>query len=87
MITQLQKDIVIELFKGGSIAAYGKFYRLGDKKHSPVRTFYFNIWFRVKHILRKSGGMYVLDKNKVRKLHGKNWIKKYYKQQNQNHLL
>jgi hypothetical protein len=87
-MTPIQKDIMEKLFAGGSIAAYNGKYRLRDSKHSPVRSFAFSTFHRVRKLLRKhKTGVLVLDKRMVKKLSGHNWVKKYYKEQHLNRFI
>lgn len=84
-MTQLQKDIIERLFDRHTIAAYGNNYRLRDAKCNPVLKFTYKTYKPISGLLRKTGnGMYVLDLRTVRKQRGNSWVKKYYKQQNNN---
>lgn len=81
-MTPAQKNIVVVLLAGGSIAAN----RLRDKNHNPVmkinpRTLY---WLKrdVEILRRIDSGLFVVNKSRVRQLHGNYWIKKTYKEIN-----
>jgi hypothetical protein len=79
-MTTLQKEIITELLNGGNISGnktYG--YRLRTSNQVCVRKFHDRTLYRVKDVLRKSGSVYVINKSKVRQLHGSSWIKQHYK--------
>jgi len=80
-MTSLQKQIIIELLAGGSIAKYPRYpYRLRNKACMSVLKFNQNTFSSLKHLLRKrKDSLFVIDKNEVRKLRGNAWAKKYYK--------
>lgn len=81
MITPLQKKIITELLAGGSVAKYPRYpYRLRDQSGSVVLKFNQNTFSSLKNLLRKiKDGLFLIDKNEVRKLRGNSWAKKYYK--------
>ncbi len=80
-MTALQKTIIQTLFEGGNIAAYPNYaFRLRDRKNSVVVKFYGNTFQSIKHVLRKQKGLYVINKNAVRKFRKNTWIKKTYNQ-------
>jgi len=77
-MTQSQKDIIVHLLAGGSIASY----RLRDRNNNPMmkvnpQTFY---WLKSEVLRRMPGGFFIINKTKVRQLHGNSWIKKTYKE-------
>ena len=80
-MTPLQKKIIIELLSGGTIANYPRFpFRLRNKKNMPIAKFNENTFYSIYSLLRRrKDSLFVIDKNKVRKLRGSTWIKKYYK--------
>ena len=80
-MTALQKAIVSSLLDGATIAnCRASGYRLRTAKGHVIGKFYEPTFFSLKFILRKEkSGLYVIDKNQVRQLHGKSWIKKEYK--------
>lgn len=80
-MTQLQKEIIEVLFAGGSISKVGDQYRLRDASVNPIKKFGFNTMFQIKKLCRVHKGVFVLNKTKVRQLHGKSWVKQFYKSQ------
>lgn len=80
-MTHLQKTIVQSLLDGCNIAnCKSSGYRLRPAKNNVIAKFYSPTFYSLKKILRKEkSGLYVIDKNAVRQLHGKSWIKKEYK--------
>ena len=75
------KKIIIELLCGGAIAKYPRYpFRLRNKKNMPIAKFNENTFYAIKYLLRRRGdSLFVIDKNKARKLRGSTWVKKYYK--------
>lgn len=79
-MTDLQKEIIRKLFAGGNIARNGQYgYRLRDEKQNAVASFGYKTFFRIKDLLRKKDKCFVIDKRKVRQLHGRHFAKKLYK--------
>jgi hypothetical protein len=82
-MTAVQKNILSKLLHGYSFAGnqtYG--FRLYDENMNVQDTFTYRTYFKMRKLLRKDkSGRFVLDKRKVRSLHGKSWIKKEYKKQ------
>lgn len=80
-MTALQKAIVQSLLEGCNIAAYrnGNF-RLRTRNNCVISKFYESTFDSLRFILRREkNGLYVIDKNAVRQLHGKAWVKREYK--------
>lgn len=80
-MTDLQKTIFTVLIKGGSIAKTGQSYRLRDDGVNPVSVFTYRTWFIIRRFVRldRKLNVFVLDRKKVRALHGKSWLKQQYK--------
>jgi hypothetical protein len=66
---------------GGTIARNPKYgHRLRDESGTVVIKFYETTFRKIDHLLRKrKDGLFVLDKNEVRKQNGNSWVKKAYK--------
>lgn len=80
-MTPRQKDIVIKLLQGYSIAnARRNGYRLRDPQARVVLKINAATFTRLRDLLRKSKGVYVINKNKVRQLHGNSFVKQVYNQ-------
>jgi hypothetical protein len=80
-MTELQKEIISKLLLGYNIAGskhYG--YRLRSPEQLVCRKFSYRTLYSFKYLLTKRGGVFMINKNKVRQLHGKTWIKKQYKE-------
>lgn len=80
-MTSQQKFIITKLLEGCTIfsAGPGKI-RLRDPEGRPIgkvtyRTFY---WLN-RNLLRKQKGLFVINKTKVRQLHGNSFAKRLYK--------
>ncbi len=79
-MTDLQKEIVAKLLLGYNIAATGaNGYRLRSPEQQVCKKVSVKTFQKLRKLLRKTGGVFVINKNKVRQLHGKSWIKKEYK--------
>jgi len=83
MPTDFQKEIIKELFRGGSVAKCRlDAWRLRDENTNPLKTFTESTWRCIKRVCRadKKRGCWVIDKKEVRSLNGNHWVKKYYKE-------
>jgi hypothetical protein len=79
-MTELQKDTVTKLLMGYTIAASGKNgFRLRSPEAHPCRKISIKTFQKIKKVLRKQKGLFVVNKNKIRQLHGNTFIKKEYK--------
>lgn len=79
-MTNHQKNVIAVLLKGGSIAnTASSGFRLRDEKHCVVAKIRFGSFQTLRKLLRRQKGLYVLNRNAVRQLHGGSWIKKEYK--------
>lgn len=81
-MTSKQKTIATYLLTGGYIAKCPpNNYRLRTSDHHVVSKFYDVTFSIFKELLRRDkDGLFLLDRNKVRQLHGSAWIKQeYYK--------
>jgi hypothetical protein len=78
-MTQLQKEIVEKLLLGYNIAGNAKYgFRLRSPEHHVCRKFSYKTFYRLKDLLRKKGPVFLINKNKVRQLHGKTFAKSEY---------
>lgn len=79
-MTSLQKAIVYSLLQGATIyngRASG--YRLRTADGYVISKFYGPTFDALKPLLRRQkNGLFVINKNEVRQLHGKSWVKKQY---------
>jgi hypothetical protein len=78
-MTELQKEIISKLLLGYNIAGnktYG--YRLRSPEHHVCRKFSYRTFHSFSKLLRKQKGVFFIDKNKVRQLHGRTFIKQQY---------
>ncbi|MFC4261951.1 hypothetical protein ACFOWM_03610 [Ferruginibacter yonginensis] len=56
--------------------------RVVDASFNPVLRVRYETFRAIKDVLRTiSKGVYVINKNKVRQLHGGTWLKQHYKKQ------
>jgi hypothetical protein len=81
-MTAKQKDIIRKLLDGYTIvgnSAYG--FRLRDQKKNVAIKFSYKTFFRIKHPLRKHKDCFLVDKNKMRQMHGSSFAKQLYKKQ------
>ena len=80
-MTGLQKTIIQSLLDGcNSANSKSNGYRLRTAQNNVIAKFYSPTFYSLKNILRREkSGLYVIDKNAIRQLHGKSWIKKEYK--------
>lgn len=84
-MTPLQKDTVSLLLKGGTITAGSNGYRVRNALHQVEWKIKRSTFYTLKYLLRRtSDGLFMINKNEVRKLHGSNWIKAEYKKLAQN---
>lgn len=80
-MTALQKEIIIELLAGGNISANRGRIVLRDKRLNPIRKIRLNTYRRIQKLLRvETNGFAVINKMQIRKLHGRSWVKQYYRQ-------
>ena len=79
-MTELQKNTYLLLLKGGSISAGSNGYRVRNEKHMVEWKISSPSFYVLKNVLRKTkNGLFVIDKNAIRTLHGNNWVKKQYR--------
>lgn len=79
-MTQLQKDIIEKLLLGYNIAGNPKYgFRLRSPHQHVCRKFNYKTFLKIKDLLRKKGPVFLINKNKVRQLHGKTFVKTEYK--------
>lgn len=79
-MTDLQKYIVGNLLNGYNITGNEKYgYRLRSPRGEVCRKFYGATFHTIKPLLRNRGGQFLINKTAVRKLHGRAWPKKRYK--------
>lgn len=79
-MTELQKDIVTKLLLGYNIAGNRRYgYRLRSPEHMVCRKFSRKTFDSIKDVLRQHKGLFVVNKTKVRQLHGNSFFKKEYK--------
>ncbi len=80
-MTPLQKNIITVLLDGGTLAGNQKYgYRVRTATVQPVHKFGYRSFLSIRNLLRKKDGVYYINKNLVRQLHGSCFIKKTYKQ-------
>lgn len=78
-MTQLQKEIIQKLLLGYNISGNTKYgFRLRSPEQHVCRKFSYKTFFKIKDILRKKGPVFLINKNKVRQLHGKTFTKTEY---------
>ncbi len=78
-MTRLQKDTLLLLLKGGSISAGSNGFRVRNSQHQVEWKIKSSSFYTLKYLLRKTkAGLFVINKNEVRKLHGSNWVKREY---------
>lgn len=82
-MTDVVKIIIQYMLAGCSIVGSGSSgYRLRSPDHSPILKINPRTWRQIRHLMRKGKyGLFLIDKRKVRSLHGNSWIKKNYKKQ------
>jgi hypothetical protein len=81
-MTPLQKKIANLLIEGGSIVGNSKYgYRVRDAQHNVKYKFRFSTFYYFKDLLRPRKGMLVLNRTKVRQLHGNTYLKQLYQKQ------
>ncbi len=79
-MTELQKYIISKLLSGHTLNGdpnHG--YRLLSPEKNVSRRIHYSTYNALKPLLRKRGGHFLINKNAVRKLHGKSWVKNQYK--------
>lgn len=82
-MAMIAKDIFLALLGGHSIFGYGKYgYRLRDASGNPVCRIHQASFDHFRHlVLRQTKNRaWVIDKRKVRSLHGNHICKKLYKE-------
>ena len=78
-MTQLQKDTILLLLKGGSISAGSNGYRVRNSQHQVEWKINSSSFYTLKYLFRKTkNGLFVINKTEIRKLHGGNWVKVEY---------
>ncbi len=75
-MTDTQKRMLKIMLSGGCVSAG---YRLLDGSRNPVMKISASTFRKHKHLFRKSGIVYLINKTKVRQEHGNSFIKKQYK--------
>ncbi len=75
-MTAIHKRMLKLMLDGGCISAG---YRILDKDRNPVMRVKEATFRKYKHLFRKSGIVYLINKSKVRQEHGNTFIKKQYK--------
>lgn len=79
-MTQLQKEIIQKLLLGYNIAGNPRYgFRLRSPEQHVCRKFSYKTFFKIKNLLRKKGPVFLINKSKVRQLHGKSFAKTEYK--------
>jgi hypothetical protein len=79
-MTDLQKEIIQKLLLGYNIYGNPRYgFRLRDPQHRPCRRFSYKTFLSIEGLLRKKGPVFLINKNKVRQLHGKSFAKAEYK--------
>lgn len=79
-MTPLQTTITEKLLSGHTIAALTpRYIRLRDASGNPVRNLACRTFYALKPLLRKKGDLFLIDRNKVRALHGNSNTKRLYK--------
>lgn len=76
MMTEKTKWILQIMINGGCIS-FG--YRVLDSDRNPITKISEKQFRKSKHLFRKSGIVYVINKSKVRQQHGNSFIKQLYK--------
>lgn len=81
-MTNAQKNIILKLLQGHNITINsGQRYRVRDANHNPVQKLSPRTMRNIKHFLRQEkSGLLVIDKRKIRSLHGNSWVKQKYKE-------
>lgn len=83
-VSENQQRILKILFDDGSIRLMpGQRNRVVDREKKVVATCTITAFNGMKKYLRKSKLVYVIDRKKIRSLHGNTWVKKYYLSQKQ----
>lgn len=86
-MTSKQKDIIEHLLQGCTIASLGPSgIRLRTPSGSPIMKISpRSMWWIKRELMRRDRrtGLWVVDKRKVRSLHGNCFAKRIYKSQNQ----
>lgn len=78
-MTSLQKDTITKLLLGYTIAASGASgYRLRDPEANVCRKISVKTFQKLRALLRKKDGLFLVNKSEVRKLHGRTFIKTEY---------
>ena len=80
-MTTLQKQICEILLEGGAISGNIKYgYRIKDDSGYPVLRFSHRTFLSIKPFLRMAKGQFVINKNAVRSLSKRYWLKQKYLQ-------
>jgi hypothetical protein len=86
-MTELQQDILSKLLLGYNIVGNEKYgYRLRTPDHQVSAKISYRTFYPLKKLLRKNKGLFVINKSKVRQLHGNCFTKKQYKSLTQKSL-
>lgn len=79
-MTDLQKEIIQKLLLGYNIYGNPRYgFRLRSPELHPCRRFSYKTFLSIQNLLRKKGSVFLINKNKVRQLHGKSFAKQEYK--------
>lgn len=79
-MTKIQKDIIQKLLEGYNVygnPSYG--FRLRSPEMHAHLRFGIRTFYKIRPLLRKSNGVFLINKSKVRQLHGKTFTKRQYK--------
>jgi hypothetical protein len=78
-MTYLQRFILIRMLNGHNISGSGKYgYRLRSAEQLVVRKFYSKTFQDIKKYLRKHNDVWLINKNKIRQMHGRSLVKQHY---------
>jgi hypothetical protein len=78
--TELHKEVIRILLQDGYIVGNEKYgYRVRSPEHLVLRKFGVKTFTSLKPLLRLKEKTWLLDKRIVRQLHGRHWIKTFYK--------
>jgi len=79
-MTPAQKQIFTVLLNGGNIVHNGTSgVRLRDKKANPIQRVNPRTFSRIKPLMKKFRGLWVISPKEVLKLNKNNWAKQEYK--------
>lgn len=78
-MTPTQKFVAEKLIEGYYLVRSGPWYRLRTSDHIVVRKISDKTFQQFKNLLRSKNQFFYLNKNLVRQLHGKTYLKQQYK--------